>query len=117
MLRNASPAVLYEHAIAKERAAILSCGVRRRIRRRPAEVRSTNGLSGLGKRCGSLVGSVNIPVGEASFLACRQAALDILGARPVVYVVDGFAGRDGIPAQGSSGVRPGLSWCSSCTTC
>ena len=39
-------------------------------------------------------GTVNIPASDASFLACRQQALEYLASRPTVYVVDGFAGWD-----------------------
>jgi len=37
-------------------------------------------------------GKVNIPQVEASFLANRQAAIDFLGTREQLYVIDGFAG-------------------------
>ncbi len=63
-------------------------------------------------------GNVNIPSSEASFLACRQQALDHLSSRMLVYVVDGFAGWDPeyrIKVRG--GAARGLIMRSSCTTC
>ena len=63
--------------------------------RRPAAARSTSGSSRTPKaRIEVWWGNVNIPASDASFLACRQQALDHLGSRAVVYVVDGFAGWD-----------------------
>src|ERR1017187_7816397 len=96
VLRNAAPALLYEHAIARERAAILASGALATFSG------EKTGRSPLDKRIVENPessddvwwGSVNIPVGDASFVACRQQALDYLGARPLVYVVDGFAGWD-----------------------
>jgi phosphoenolpyruvate carboxykinase (ATP) len=96
VLRNAPTAILYEHAIAREQAAILACGALatysgEKTGRSPLDKRivdnpeSTNEI---------WWGSVNIPASDESFLACRQQALDYLGTRPIVYVVDGFAGWD-----------------------
>ncbi len=94
VLRNAAPAMLYEHAIAHERAAILASGALatfsgEKTGRSPLEKRIVENPESSDQ---VWWGSVNIPVGEASFVACRQQALDYLGARPVVYVIDGFAG-------------------------
>src|ERR1017187_10327475 len=85
VLRNAAPALLYEHAIARERAAILASGALATFSG------EKTGRSPLDKRIVENPessddvwwGSVNIPVGDASFVACRQQALDYLGARPL----------------------------------
>jgi phosphoenolpyruvate carboxykinase (ATP) len=39
-------------------------------------------------------GSVNIPLNEASFAACRDRAINYINSRDRVYVVDGYAGWD-----------------------
>ena len=69
VLRNAPPAVLYEHAIARERAAILSCGALatysgEKTGRSPLDKRIVRKL---GKRCGSLVGKRQYPGGRGEF--------------------------------------------------
>ena len=96
VLRNAPPALLYEHAIVREKAAILSSGALatysgEKTGRSPLDKRIVENPESADE---IWWGSVNIPASDASFLACRQQALDYLGARPVVYVVDGFAGWD-----------------------
>jgi phosphoenolpyruvate carboxykinase (ATP) len=96
VLRNAPTAILYEHAIARENAAILCSGALatysgEKTGRSPLDKRivdnpeSTNEI---------WWGNVNIPSSDSSFLACRQQALDHLSSRMLVYVVDGFAGWD-----------------------
>jgi phosphoenolpyruvate carboxykinase (ATP) len=96
VLRNAPVALLYEHAIVREKAAILSSGA---LATYSGE---KTGRSPLDKRIVDIAestneiwwGSVNIPASESSFLACRQQAFDHLASRALVYVVDGFAGWD-----------------------
>jgi phosphoenolpyruvate carboxykinase (ATP) len=96
VLRNPPPALLYEHAVAREGAAILSSGALAtfsgsKTGRSPHDkriVRNPESSSQI------WWGPINIPASESSFLACRQQALDYLGARPTIYVVDGFAGWD-----------------------
>ena len=39
-------------------------------------------------------GSVNIPISDESYLACRQRGFNFLDNRDRVYVVDGYAGWD-----------------------
>ena len=95
VLRNAPTAILYEHAIAQRRRPSFPAAPWRPIpARRPAAARSTSESSTTRKHGRDLVGSVNIPVSDSSFLACRQQALDTSCSRPMVYVVDGFAGWD-----------------------
>jgi phosphoenolpyruvate carboxykinase (ATP) len=96
VLRNAPSALLYEHAIAHEKAAILSCGALatysgEKTGRSPLDKRIVDNPE---SSSDIWWGTVNIPASDASFLACRQLALDHLCARTLVYVVDGFAGWD-----------------------
>ncbi len=96
VLRNAAPALLYEHAIARERAAILASGALatfsgEKTGRSPLDKRIVENPESSDQ---VWWGPVNIPVADESFAACRQQALEYLGQRPVVYVVDGFAGWD-----------------------
>ncbi len=96
VLRNAPTAILYEHAIAREGAAIFSCGALatysgEKTGRSPLDKRIVDNLESTNE---IWWGNVNIRASEASFLACRQLALDFLVGRRTVYVVDGFAGWD-----------------------
>jgi phosphoenolpyruvate carboxykinase (ATP) len=96
VLRNATPARLYELAVAHESAAILSSG---------ALATFSGAKTGRSPKDKRIVvspdsaddvwwGAVNIPASDASFLACRRDALDYLGAQPLVFIVDGYAGWD-----------------------
>jgi phosphoenolpyruvate carboxykinase (ATP) len=96
VLRNASPALLYEHAVAREGASILSNGALAtfsgaKTGRSPADKRIVEN-----PESSAVVwwGSVNIPASDEDFVACRQHAVDFLEARPTIYVVDGYAGWD-----------------------
>jgi phosphoenolpyruvate carboxykinase (ATP) len=94
--RNVPPAQLYELAIAHEGASILSSGALatfsgEKTGRSPKDKRIVDSPGGAGD---VWWGAVNIPAEEAAFLACRRDALGFLGARPAVFVVDGFAGWD-----------------------
>jgi phosphoenolpyruvate carboxykinase (ATP) len=96
VLRNAPPALLYEHAVLRENAAILSSGALatfsgEKTGRSPLDKRIVENPESADE---IWWGSVNIPAREESFLAVRRQAIDYLGARPVVYVVDGYAGWD-----------------------
>jgi phosphoenolpyruvate carboxykinase (ATP) len=96
VLRNAPPPLLYEHAIIREKAAILASGALatysgEKTGRSPLDKRIVENPESADE---IWWGSVNIPAGEESFLAVRRQAVEYLGTRPVVYVVDGFAGWD-----------------------
>jgi len=96
VLRNAPPALLYEHAVAREGAAILSSGALAtfsgvKTGRSPTDKRIVDNPA---SSADVWWGSVNIPASDESFMACRRQALDFLEARPTVYVVDGYAGWD-----------------------
>lgn len=96
LVRNAPPALLYELAIAHEGASIIAGGALatfsgEKTGRSPKDkriVRSAGGADDV------WWGPVNIPAREASFLACRQAAMEFLESQPRAFVVDGFAGWD-----------------------
>jgi phosphoenolpyruvate carboxykinase (ATP) len=96
VLHNAAPAVLYEHAVAHEGAAILSSG---------ALATFSGEKTGRSPKDRRIVehpessdhvwwGSVNIAASDESFRACRRQAIDYLRSREIVYVVDGYAGWD-----------------------
>jgi phosphoenolpyruvate carboxykinase (ATP) len=96
VLRNAPVAVLYEHAIATDRATITATGALatnsgQKTGRSPRDKRIVEHPS---SACDVWWGSVNAPLPEASFVALRDAAAAFLGARERLYVVDGFAGWD-----------------------
>jgi len=82
VLRNAAPARLYELAVEHEGAAILSSGALatfsgEKTGRSPKDKRI---IESHGSSADVWWGSVNIPAGGDSFLACRQQALDFLNA-------------------------------------
>lgn len=92
--RNASPARLYEHAAAHEGAVVLASGALatfsgEKTGRSPKDKRivaqepSTRDV---------WWGSVNIAMPPEGFRACRARALEYLQTRPLVFVVDGYAG-------------------------
>ncbi|MCA9246186.1 MAG: phosphoenolpyruvate carboxykinase (ATP) [Planctomycetales bacterium] len=96
VLRNASPARLYEEAIRFENAKITSRG---------ALVTSSGVKTGRSPKDKRIVrhvtsqkdiwwGDVNIPMSEQSFHINRQRARDFFNTRERAYVCDGFAGWD-----------------------
>jgi len=96
VLRNASPARLYEHAIANEHAVITSSG---------ALATSSGVKTGRSPRDKRIVedpeiagdvwwGEINMPLQDRSFLINRQRARDYFNTLKQLYVFDGFAGWD-----------------------
>jgi len=95
--RNATPALLYEHAIEFEKgtaiadtgALIVRSGARTgrspRDKRIVEHPESTNTV---------WWGEINIPLDEQTFLINRERAIDYLNTCERLYVVDGFAGWD-----------------------
>jgi phosphoenolpyruvate carboxykinase (ATP) len=94
ILRNPSPAKLYEEAIQYDRGIITSTG---------ALLSTSGSKTGRSPKDKRIVehpesksdvwwGNVNIPLAEQAFIINRQRALDYLNIRPRIYVVDGFAG-------------------------
>lgn len=96
VVRNATPARLYEYAIIHKDAVIAQSG---------ALATRSGDKTGRSPRDKRLVehpsskdhiwwGDVNIPISELSFLINRQRAIDYLNTRSQLYVFDGFAGWD-----------------------
>lgn len=95
ILRNASPASLYEQGLTNERGtAIASSGALvamsgEKTGRTPRDKRVVDHPDSSEK---IWWGDINIKFPETSFLINRQRALDYLNSRDQLYVVDGFAG-------------------------
>lgn len=96
VVRNAPPARLYEDAVNRERAGIVSSGA--------IAIRS-GAKTGRSPKDKHVVrhpeserdvwwGAVNHPIDEHTFLLNRQRAIDYLNTRDQIYVFDGFAGWD-----------------------
>jgi phosphoenolpyruvate carboxykinase (ATP) len=96
VIRNAPPGRLYEDAVSREGAAIMSSGAiairsGAKTGRSPGDkhvVRHPNSEADV------WWGPVNHPIEEHTFLLNRQRAIDYLNTRDQVYVCDGFAGWD-----------------------
>ena len=96
VVRNASPARLYEDALTREQAGVVSTGA--------IAIRS-GAKTGRSPKDKHIVrhedsekdvwwGSTNHPIEEHTFLLNRQRAIDYLNTRDQIYVIDGFAGWD-----------------------
>ncbi|GAF90053.1 unnamed protein product, partial [marine sediment metagenome] len=96
VLRNASPAELYEDGVLNDGSQIVSSGAIY------ADSAAKKGRSPKDKRVVEEPGSkddiwwgnVNVPFSEASFAKNKQIAIDYLNTCDHLYVVDGFAGWD-----------------------
>ncbi len=96
VIRNASPARLYEDAVSREHAGIVSSGAiairsGAKTGRSPADkhvVRRPESEQDV------WWGPVNHPIDEHTFLLNRQRAIDYLNTRDQIYVCDGYAGWD-----------------------
>src|SRR5690606_26613443 len=96
VLRNPSPAVLYEAAVRHDGGAISSTGALIAMSgvktgRSPKDKRIVDHPDSTGD---IWWGPVNIRMDERTFLTNRQRAIDFLNTRPRLYVIDGFAGWD-----------------------
>jgi phosphoenolpyruvate carboxykinase (ATP) len=96
VFRNTAPARLYEHAVAREGAALLSTGALAtysgvKTGRSPKDKRVVQNPESSAR---VWWGSVNIPASDQSFLACRRRALDFINRQHTVFAVDGSAGWD-----------------------
>lgn len=96
IVRNATPARLYEYAIADEHAVIAASGALAtrsgdKTGRSPKDKRIVEA-----QESGDDIwwGNVNIRLTERSFLINRQRAVDYLNTRGRLFVFDGFAGWD-----------------------
>ncbi len=96
VLRNASPARLYEDAITREHAAVTSAG---------ALINSSGEKTGRSPKDKRIVknpesekdiwwGAVNMPMDAEDFDESKTRAVDYLNTRDQLYVVDAFAGWD-----------------------
>ncbi|HEX4131172.1 MAG TPA: phosphoenolpyruvate carboxykinase (ATP) [Pirellulales bacterium] len=96
ILRNATPARLYEEAVQFDRGVITSTGALlsmsgSKTGRSPKDKRIVEHPE---SKADIWWGDVNIPMSEQTFIINRQRALDYLNIRPRIYVVDGYAGWD-----------------------
>ena len=98
VVRNASPARLYEDALTRERAGVVSSGAIA-IRSGTKTGRSPKDKHVVRHRESEKDvwwGSTNHPIDEHTFFLNRQRAIDYLNTRDQIYVFDGFAGWDPI---------------------
>ncbi len=96
IIRNATPARLYEYAILNHDAAIASSGALAtrsgdKTGRSPKDKRIVESPDTSGD---IWWGDVNIRLTERSFLINRQRARDYLNTRSQIFVTDGYAGWD-----------------------
>lgn len=97
VIRNAAPALLYEHGLRYEPGtAISSTGAMiamsgEKTGRSPKDKRI---VEEPGSEADVWWGPVNTPLEESSYMINRERALDYLNTRERIYVVDGFAGWD-----------------------
>ncbi len=96
VIRNATPARLYEHAILNGDAAIASSGALAtrsgdKTGRSPKDKRIVESPETSGD---IWWGDINIRLTERSFLINRQRARDYLNTRSQIFVTDGYAGWD-----------------------
>jgi phosphoenolpyruvate carboxykinase (ATP) len=97
VLRNPSPAVLYEEALRHDPGtALASSGALialsgQKTGRSPTDKRIVHEPE---NAADVWWGKVNAPVTEQAFLQSRQRAIDFLNTQPQLYVIDGFAGWD-----------------------
>ena len=100
VIRNAPPGRLYEDAVTRERAGIVSSGAiairsGAKTGRSPADKHVVHRPE---SEADVWWGPVNHPIDEHTFLLNRQRAIDYLNTRDQIYVCDGYAGWD--PATG-----------------
>ena len=94
VVRNAPPGRLYEDAVTRERAGIVSSGAiairsGAKTGRSPADKHVVRRPESEGD---VWWGAVNHPIDEHTFLLNRQRAVDYLNTRDQIYVCDGYAG-------------------------
>jgi len=96
VVRNAPPGRLYEDAVSREQAGIVSSGAI--AIRSGAKTGRCPGDKHVVRRPESEAdvwwGAVNRPIDEHTFLLNRQRAIDYLNTRDQIYVCDGYAGWD-----------------------
>src|SRR4029079_7375412 len=96
VLRNVTPAILYEDAITRDKETVVSSGALRsssgaKTGRSPKDQRIVNHPN----RAPHVDwGEINIPLDEHTFRINHRRAIASLDPRKPVYVVDGYAGWD-----------------------
>ena len=96
VVRNASPARLYEDAVTREHAAIMASGAiaicsGAKTGRSPNDKHVVRAPA---SEADVWWGPVNHPIDDHTFLLNRQRAIDYLNTRDQIYVCDGYAGWD-----------------------
>lgn len=96
VVRNAPPARLYEDAVTREQAAIMSSGAiairsGAKTGRCPKDKHVVRSIE---SEADVWWGPVNHAIDDHTFLLNRQRAVDYLNTRDQVYVCDGYAGWD-----------------------
>jgi phosphoenolpyruvate carboxykinase (ATP) len=97
VIRNGSPAVLYEEALRFEEGSAISsqgalvCRSGLKTGRSPKDKRIVKGGD---TEKDIWWGDVNIPISKHTFVTNRERAIDFLNTRSRLYVFDGFAGAD-----------------------
>lgn len=96
VLRNPSPAVLYEEALRYDGASISSTGALvslsgEKTGRSPKDKRIVQEAS---TQDDIWWGDINMPLPPASFQANRATAVDYFNTKERLYIIDGFAGWD-----------------------
>jgi phosphoenolpyruvate carboxykinase (ATP) len=96
VIRNASPARLYEYAIIDSHAVIAASGALAtrsgdKTGRSPKDKRVVDDPA---SSSDIWWGDINIRLTERSFVINRQRAIDYLNTRPRIFVFDGYAGWD-----------------------
>ena len=96
VVRNAPPGRLYEDAVSREQAGIVSSGAiairsGAKTGRSPADKHVVYRPE---SEADVWWGAVNHPIDEHTFLLNRQRAIDYLNTRDQIYVCDGYAGWD-----------------------
>ncbi|MDR1965037.1 MAG: phosphoenolpyruvate carboxykinase (ATP) [Planctomycetaceae bacterium] len=94
VLRNASPARLYEEAVSREQAVLASTGALinysgEKTGRSPKDKRVAKSQP---SDADIWWGSVNIPMTPDDFDENKARAIDYLNTRDLIYIVDGYAG-------------------------
>ena len=96
VIRNPSPARLYEDGVIREKSAITSSGALttssgEKTGRSPKDKRIVENPESAGN---IWWGKINMKIDEETFMYNRARALDYLNTRKTIYVIDGFGGWD-----------------------
>jgi phosphoenolpyruvate carboxykinase (ATP) len=97
IIRNAAPAVLYEHALRREKGSAISstgaliCTSGEKTGRSPKDKRIVKNPD---SENNIWWGPINIPLDEHTFQVNRERAIDFFNICEQIYVLDGYAGAD-----------------------